>query len=231
MKTVAGPLANCVQDLEEFMKVVLTRSPEKYDAGTITGDWRVLENEFPGVLNIGILPADPEYILMPPVRRTMEEAINKLKAAGHNIIHLSFDEDSSAGLGGRIAFQWYELLHSFSGSLEDHLGEPLVTSVARNVHPFTNHKPPVNTALDCPTRIAALKEVTQDYRAKWEELWRRHALDAVLSPASNTTAVPHDDYGVPVYTCMWNVLDVRDTQFLTGETCIAHRSCYSTRLV
>ncbi|EKJ74135.1 hypothetical protein FPSE_05720 [Fusarium pseudograminearum CS3096] len=208
IKVVAGPLANSLQDLEMFMKIVLGSNPGHYDTSAITEKWRTVENGSNGSITIGVLSPDPEYILMPPVRRAMDEAIAKLQAAGHNIVHLPFEYATSAGLGGRIAFQWYGLL-SVSGSLEDYLGEPLVRSVARNVHPFSKHAPPVEPSLDQPSLLKELRAATQAYEKAWENLWQTYALDVILSPASNTTAVPHDTYGVPVYTCMWNVLDVR----------------------
>ncbi|KAF0638902.1 hypothetical protein FPSE5266_05720 [Fusarium pseudograminearum] len=206
IKVVAGPLANSLQDLEMFMKIVLGSNPGHYDTSAITEKWRTVENGSNGSITIGVLSPDPEYILMPPVRRAMDEAIAKLQAAGHNIVHLPFEYATSAGLGGRIAFQWYGLL-SVSGSLEDYLGEPLVRSVARNVHPFSKHAPPVEPSLDQPSLLKELRAATQAYEKAWENLWQTYALDVILSPASNTTAVPHDTYGVPVYTCMWNVLD------------------------
>ncbi|KAK1635711.1 amidase signature domain-containing protein [Colletotrichum phormii] len=57
-------------------------------------------------------------------------------------------------------------------------GEPFVASAAKGMHPFS----------------------TGDFP-------QQHDLDIVLAPGALCTAVPHDTFGLPVYTVMWSLID------------------------
>lgn len=47
------------------------------------------------------------------------------------------------------------------------------------------------------------------YKAAWHKLWTDNKLDVILCPGAENTAVPHDTYGIPTYTMVWNLLEVR----------------------
>lgn len=47
------------------------------------------------------------------------------------------------------------------------------------------------------------------YKAEWQKIWTEHELDVILTPGAENTAVLHDTYGIPVYTMVWNLLEVR----------------------
>ncbi|KAF3008209.1 hypothetical protein E8E14_008959 [Neopestalotiopsis sp. 37M] len=204
----AGPLANSVQDLEFFMKTVISKQPWKYDHTSLNIDWRSLKSHIPGkTLTIGVLPEDPEYPLSPPVQRSLDEACASLAAAGHKLVHLPADKVSSAGLAGRLAFQFYALSPSGFDSREEIIGEPQVNSVAKGVHPFAQAGFPVDPALDLESRFSQLSGARDAFAQEWRKIWRDNSLDVVIGPGANTTAVPHDAYGVPVYTMIWNLLN------------------------
>ncbi|KAK7182854.1 hypothetical protein DPSP01_011982 [Paraphaeosphaeria sporulosa] len=209
----AGPLAHSVEDLELFMRTVIgteNLNASRYDPQSLPLVWRDLETVGEKKqLTIGLLAEDPEYPLQPPVRRAFQEAALRLTHAGHRLVVLPHNATSSgAGLGGRLSFQYYAILPPGPDvkPLDEILGEPLVASVAKGVHPFTGGFP-VNPALDLPQRLHELTEARDAYTAAWHGIWQAHALDVVLAPGAATTAVPHDSYGVPVYTCMWNLID------------------------
>ncbi|KAF9731767.1 hypothetical protein PMIN02_008376 [Paraphaeosphaeria minitans] len=209
----AGPLAHSVEDLEVFMRTIIgtkTSNAWCYDPQSLPLVWRNLKTtEENKQLNIGLLAEDPEYPLQPPVRRALQEAAARLTRAGHRLVVLPHNATSSgAGLGGRLSFQYYAILSPPSNAkpLDHILGEPLVASVAKGVHPFSSGFP-VSPALDLPQRIHELTEARDAYAAAWHGLWQENTLDVVLAPGAATTAVPHDSYGVPVYTCMWNLID------------------------
>ncbi|KAL1602470.1 hypothetical protein SLS60_005886 [Paraconiothyrium brasiliense] len=186
-----------------------TANASRYDPKAIPLAWREIDTpKTYKKLTIGILAEDPEYPLQPPVRRSLEEAVSRLLSAEHLLVRLPHDAaNSGAGLGGRLSFQYYSILSSPDVKpLDQVLGEPLVTSLAKGVHPFTGGFP-VDPALDLPQRLHALTMARDAYAAAWHALWREYELDVVLAPGAATTAVPHDSYGVPVYTCMWNLID------------------------
>ncbi|KAK2035599.1 amidase [Colletotrichum zoysiae] len=203
---VIGPIANSVDDLTLLMEKTLAQRPWEYDASAFDTPWRSLGDDNK-VLTIGVLPEDPNYPLHSPVRRALDEAVASLEAAGHNIVRLPQDPSCSASLGGKLGFTYYGLGSPSLDALESEIGEPLVTSVRANVHPFGNEGPLVSPELDTAHRLDEFLGLRAGYADSWRKTWREHRLDVVLGPGAISTAVPHDTYGVPVYTVMWNVLD------------------------
>ncbi|KAF9878332.1 general amidase [Colletotrichum karsti] len=204
---VAGPMANSADDLALFMETVLSRQPWKYDATALDTPWTAREFDASKRLTIGVLPEDPEYRLHPPVRRALDKAISALRKSGHNVIQLPSDPDCSVGVGGRLGFQYFALGSPGLDALEHEIGEPLVPSVRRGVHPFTKTKPPVSPDADLANQLSEFLGLRDAYAESWRKTWRQHDLDVVLGPGAISTSVPHDAYGNPVYTLMWNVLD------------------------
>ncbi|KAM0341695.1 hypothetical protein ACHAPU_009943 [Fusarium lateritium] len=164
------------------------------DGGSTGGEvadilWRELKDIPEKRLVIGVMANDPEYPLHPPVRRALAKAASALEKAGHKMVHLSQDPKRNAGHGGRIGFQYFSMLGPDLDTVSREIGEPLVNSVARGAHPFSKGEFPVPPQLDVPERLARLNDMS------FLLLERRRRL------------FPHDTYGVPVYTLMWNVLD------------------------
>ncbi|KAK1593448.1 amidase [Colletotrichum navitas] len=201
-----GPIANSVDDLILLMETTIAQRPWEYDASAIDTPWRSLDDANKA-LTIGVLPEDPNYPLHPPVRRALDEAVSSLEAAGHNIVRLPLDPSCGPSLGVKLAFTYYGLGSSSLDALESEIGEPLITSVRASVHPFGNEGPLVSPELDTAHQLGEFLNLRAAYADSWRKTWRKYKLDVVLGPGAISTAVPHDTYGVPVYTAMWNVLD------------------------
>ncbi|KAK7414029.1 hypothetical protein QQX98_007061 [Neonectria punicea] len=204
---VGGPMANSVDDLALFMKVIMSQRPWRYDSTVSDIPWRTTEPAKDGSLVVGVLAEDPDYPLHPPVKRALETAALALEKVGHKILHLPADPLRSAGFGARIGFQYFGMAGPSPEAISKEVGEPLVASVARLVHPFTKGEFPVSPELDVPRQLSDLNEVCASYVETWKNAWLDNELDVVLAPGAATTAVPHDTYGNPVYTLMWNVLN------------------------
>ncbi|KAJ4152102.1 hypothetical protein NW765_017611 [Fusarium oxysporum] len=202
----AGPLATSVDDLSLFMETVTELQPWKYDASAVSIPWRSLDYEHK-ILTIGILPEDEEYILHPPIRRILAKAVCILEKAGHKLVRLPVDPHRSVSLGARIGYQFFGIASPDPEALAQSMGEPFVASVARGMHPFSGGDFTVSPEMDIPTQFHKLNEARGAYGEVWKEAWREYELDVVIAPGAVGTAVPHDTYGLPVYTVMWNVLD------------------------
>lgn len=208
----SGPLAHSLEDIQLFMKTIHDLEPWKYDVTAINVPWQQSATTAPKTktkLRIGILPEDPNFLLHPPVKRALETAISGLERHGHTIIRLLTNEDgnTSVSYGSRIAYQYFT--YGPRGDYIEASGEPLVKSVAKFSSPMFTGPFPVNPELDVVSKIMGLHEVRQRYADAWRKMWVSNNLDAVLSPGAQNTAVPHDTYGWPPYTLIWNVLDVR----------------------
>ncbi|KAJ0331626.1 hypothetical protein COL5a_002290 [Colletotrichum fioriniae] len=199
-----GPLANSADDLSLLMEVVTKLNPWKYDGSAIDLSWRTLVEPRSKPLTIGILPEDPEYTLHPPIRRSLAEAASALEEAGHKVVHLATDAKRSAALGARISYQYF----SISAPAVTDFGEPFVASVAKGMHPFSTGDFPVDPKLDIPSQFSGLNRARAAYAQSWSQIWQEHDLDIVLAPGASCTAVPHDTFGLPVYTVMWSLIDV-----------------------
>ncbi|KAK1147548.1 hypothetical protein N8T08_000890 [Aspergillus melleus] len=216
LKPSAGPLAHSLDDIELFMSTVLAAEPWKYDITATAVSWTSAPPpQSAALLTIGILPEDPQFPLHPPVRRALHSAIAALTSQGHRIIYLdattdptmNTDTNTSRKLSyaNRLAFQYFTY-----GPHIDHMassGEPAVPSVQRGSNPMFTGPFPVDQNLGVFEKIEMLHTARQKYCDVWRKLWVQHGLDVVLGPGAQNTAVPHDTYGWPPYTLVWNLLD------------------------
>ncbi|CEL10192.1 Putative General amidase GmdB [Aspergillus calidoustus] len=207
LKPAAGPLAHSLSDINLFMSTVLRADPWKYDATASPVPWQGLSdttNPQP-VLTIGVLPEDAHFPLHPPVRRALDSAITALSNAGHRIFHLDSDPTRDLAYANRLAFQYFVY-----GPHIDHIassGEHPVPSVAKMSSPMFTGPFPVDMELPPYEKIDALHKARQEYADAWRRAWVEHGLDVILAPGAQNTAVPHDTYGWPPYTLIWNLLD------------------------
>jgi amidase len=206
---VAGPIATSVEDLSLLMTSVMAKRPWSYDVTAMDIPWRATGLDDNTRLTIGVLAEDPHHPLQPPVKRALETAAKALQAAGHTIVRLPADPKHSAGLGERIAWQFFGLVWPAGADIAEQIGEPLVASVAKGYNPFVNGPPAISPELDITSQISGLTLAQEAYTDAWRKVWLEHKLDVVLAPGAVSTAPPHDTYGCPAYTVMWNVTDVR----------------------
>jgi amidase len=141
----------------------------------------------------------------------LERACAVLEKAGHTVVRLPSDASRSVALGASIAFQYFGMGSPSLSALEEEIGEPLVSSVAKGVHPFHSIPPPVCEKLGALEKFSAWGFARNAYADSWRRTWVEHNLHVLLAPGAISTAVPHDTYGNPVYTLIWNLLDVSKT--------------------
>lgn len=208
IKPAAGPFGHTLADLEMFMSTIVNAGPWKYDSTTESaGRWENYTICPPKALTIGVLPPDPDYPVHPPIQRAIETAISTIAEKGHRIVRLSIDPAQSVSYANRLAWQYFSYPphknHVAAG------GEPPVPSVAKGPSPMFTGSLPVDTNLDTMHKIDQLSQAKDQLRDRWRQTFVLNGLDVVLAPGSQSTAVPHDTYGWPAYTAIWNILDVR----------------------
>lgn len=195
------------------MSSVIDAQPWRYDATALAVPWHKSSLPIANIqskrLTIGLLAEDPHFPLHPPVRRALDSAVKALAKQGHRIVFLENHSTRDLAYGSRLAFQYFSY-----GPHIDHIsssGEPPVTSVARASSPMFTGPPPIAEKLNAIDKISALNRAREAYSDAWRKLWVEHQLDVILSPGAQNTAVPHDTYGWPPYTVLWNLLDVSQT--------------------
>ena len=200
---VAGPLATSFEDLEFFARNVVDAKPWDKDASTMAFPWRsAVAGAANTKIRIGYLAGDPDFKIHPPVTRALETSVKKLAEAGFTVIPLSATPSMREGLD--LCFDFYSLdnskrfLQNISSS-----GEPMIASLAKTIH-IVNKKPSYTME-----ELFDLNVEKIVYKALWNKVWIENNLDVILCPGAQNTAVLHDSYGEPVYTCVWNLLEVR----------------------
>lgn len=197
----AGPLANSFEDLKFFFKEVLNRKPWNYDFNTVNVPY--IEPEAKETLAIGVIYEDPGLPVLSPVRRNLKEAAKLLEQAGHRIVELEkFPSFENAYINS--FHQFYTQVEGEVNPLKVYTdaGEPVIKSLSQTGETVYLKKAP-----DTLEEIVVLYREAKNIAEDWHNIFCDQKLDVILCPGAPTTAPPHDTYGIPPYTCMWNLVN------------------------
>lgn len=215
----AGPLSLDLDGIELFFKTIFDAQPGRYDSTVIDVPWRTVTEK--PKLKIGVLPEHQIFPLHPPVKRTLLAAIQKLEAQGHEIIYLKQDECKMLE-NSEVAWNIFGL----DQSARNHVisaGEPVVPAMhvlqkqGEQLRQAAQSSLPDMSALDRLGKLAVLNTRRAELRETFRKTWVKHDLDIILAPPAQSTAVAHDQFGLPPYTGFLNTLDVSVS--LTGGSC------------
>lgn len=209
----AGPLANDIDALQVLVKAVLQARPARFDATVLDVPWRDVPSQATSKLKIGLLLEDPIHPVHPPVKRALKEAAKLVSAQGHEVVELDPTECHVA-YAAEVAFKYFGLNRWQPGTSPiEQGGEPLIPSVekARKVMGKTSFRfiDDINDLEGLPL-LTALNVKRAALIEDWRKLWSKYQLDAVMAPAAQHTAVPHDQYERAPYTVFLNCLDVSE---------------------
>lgn len=199
-----GPLTHSSRDLTLFTKTVLQTQPWLRDSTALAIPWRDIQKKTR--LTIGVWLNDPEFPVFPTAARILNSAVSKLEAAGHTVKVLESAPSVVAAM--KIAFRSFGL-ETESGvfkSLAEAGEEPIPELSATDPRKFLGN----NHVADL-SEVWGVNAALEDYREEWAQVWRRENLDVLLCPGARGTAVPHGQFGPPMYTMIWNLLDVSST--------------------
>ncbi|KAJ5907333.1 Amidase [Penicillium taxi] len=202
IKPSAGPLATSVRDLELFMRLVTNEDPWKVDSSIIFSPWRPVKKST-DPLRIGYIQEDRLWPVHPPVLRALTQARSKLEEAGHQVIPLDTPSLNDATL---LSFRMFSM--DPGATAFKHIaasGEPTIPALASTSLP---HKyMPYDFA---PMTLESLYDLNVSrikFKEEFRSLINEANLDAIIMPGYQGTAQPHDLYGFPPYTVLWNLMD------------------------
>ena len=201
----AGPIGHSVRDLELLLQSVINNTPWEIDEMASVIPWRRIEGFGPErKLRLGLILEDKKYPLHPPVLRAMTEAVKLLKEDGHEVIPLDGQVLPMIEYTS-MAWQFFSLDPAKTAMSRLHAaGEPIIKSLTKPLVPgMENFVPSLEVLFDSNIQRAEALE-------SFKKVVLNNKLDAVLLPTYQSTAPPHDAYGLPVYTVLPNFLDVRD---------------------
>jgi amidase len=182
----AGPICTSPRDMSFFMEKVISKAPWDFDAKALCMPWRAVESK--KKLRVGILPPNSHFPLTPPVARAMATAANKLLESTHEVVELK--NIPSIKEATDVCGEFFYLDNTnVSFQHIQASGEPVIPSIASIKF---DHKDSYD--LDDLFRLNSQRNaVVED----WRKLFVQQKLDVIVAPAAETTAIPHDTYGIP----------------------------------
>ncbi|KAJ6136225.1 Amidase, partial [Penicillium capsulatum] len=201
IKPCAGPLATSVRDLALLARLVTNVDPWQVDSGVTYSPWRDVKPK--AVLRLGLIQEHADFPLHPPVLRTLTDAAERLRAAGHEIIPLESRAIRDACV---LAFRMFAMdpaktaFQHISAS-----GEPIIPALASTALPHEYMK--YGYAPLTLEGLYDLNEQRNHLKEEFRSLLVKSGVDAILTPGHQGTAQPHDVYGLPFHTVLWNVVD------------------------
>ncbi|KFZ16319.1 hypothetical protein V502_05153 [Pseudogymnoascus sp. VKM F-4520 (FW-2644)] len=214
-----GPLTRTVRDVEFFFSTVLGAQNDIWslDEAVVYAPWRKVSpsiSETEGEkLCIGVLTESPKYPLHPSVFRTFNEAVSKLKAAGHTIVdmHKTLPADiiDSASMTAWSNFNMDSTKHALSQCKVT--GEPVIPSIPISSPPELKYfQPTIDDVFRVNVEMRAIGSLLKN-------AWVKEGLDVLVMPVYQGTAVGHDQYGVLGYTVLQNLVDYPTVSIPYGQ--------------
>lgn len=209
-------MASSLDTIRLTMKSLIEMKPWELDSRCSPIPWRddAYNEALSRPLVIGVLADDGVARPHPPVTRVLQQAVQALKRAGHEIV------------------EWNNDLHAECTQVLDEFytadgGEDIRAAVMAGGEPFIPHV----EALISRGDPISVYEYWQVNRRKWAlqqaylEKWNLirtpdgRMVDAVLMPPMPHTAVPHKGCRWVGYTKVWNVLDYSALVIPGGSVC------------
>ncbi|KAI0481873.1 amidase [Xylaria cf. heliscus] len=204
VQSVNGPMTRSLADIEYYCKTVVGAEPWHNDPRCLPIPWRSVA--LPSSLKIAVLWHDGIVLPTPPVTRALRHTAEKLRAAGHEIIDWS-PEDQAEGL--RLLGRMFVADGGKSVLRElERTGEPLRPEMAaygesREISGFEYWQ---------------LHSERQAFQKRYLDRWKKAGIDAVLAPVTPFSSVENGKFKHVGYTGVYNVLDYSSVSFPTGLT-------------
>lgn len=211
IRGVAGPLARSVEGLQAWMKAVLDQEPWEVDTTLAPVPWR--SGVGLGDFTVGVLWDDGIVKPHPPVLRALRTAVDRLRAAGVNVVDWEPYEhqrgwDIIAPLYFPDGGQRY--LDEFAKS-----GEP---ALPLTQHAFDFAKKSGKIPLSVHDNWALNLE-RDNYRREHHGLMKERGVDFILCPAYVGAGVLQGGAKYWHYTSIWNILDLPSVVLPSGLKC------------
>ncbi|KAH9208401.1 amidase [Leptodontidium sp. 2 PMI_412] len=193
----AGPMATSIRSCQYFIKAVMEADPSTFDSSVLRIPWleNTLQRSRP--LRIGLIADDSLHTPTPPMRRALQEAVEKLTAANQTIVPLNLPTVSE---NMELILSLFSLDGSkFTKNLVENTGESFVPSVL--------NQGLVNAPAKSLEAFFRLNHQRNIAISDFHKLWLANDLDVILTLPASHTAVPFDQWDVVTYTALWNLYD------------------------
>ncbi|KPI38100.1 putative amidase [Cyphellophora attinorum] len=197
-----GPVGRSLRDIELILKIWNASEPWLVDPAVMAKLWQPVS--VPSKTTIGVMYWDEVVMPHPPMQRTLKDAVEKLKQAGHEVIDFEPYKHKEAW---DLAFrQYYPNGGKFVKDALTRTGEPTIPAVAKFLARAKE--------LDCHEQNMCNQQQRQ-YQTEYLEHWNATAsrtstgkpVDAILTPSFASASYPHDHLPWWGYLSQWNLLD------------------------
>ncbi|GMK54901.1 hypothetical protein CspeluHIS016_0114870 [Cutaneotrichosporon spelunceum] len=202
-----GPMGVSARDMEFFVKVQLDAEPWKVDMGVVKMPWRPEEVKWVGGSKprIGVQWHDGVVVPQPPMRASLKMAVDKLKAAGYEVVEVQPRKTWEAWLLLK------ELFYTDGGARvraeAARTGEPLLP-LTEWILEGAREK--------TTTELMALIGRREAFRKDYAKYWQSLEIDVMLLPPMPGPANVLGTSKYWLYTALYNLLDYPGAVFPTG---------------
>ncbi|KAI1739784.1 amidase [Xylaria scruposa] len=204
VQSVNGPLTRTMADLEYYCKAVVDSEPWHGDPRCLPIPWRTVS--LPSRLRVAVMWHDGVVLPTPPVTRALRQTVERLRAAGHEVIDWS-PEDQAEGL----------LLLGRMFVADG--GKSVLFQLARTGEPLRPEMAAYGDARELSgLEYWQLHVERLAFQKKYLDRWKNAGIDAILAPVTPFSSVENGMFKHVGYTGVFNVLDYSAISFPTGIT-------------
>jgi amidase len=212
--SVHGPMARSVADLRLWAESVVSTCPWLKDPKCIELPWRPVA--LPAKLKIAVLWDNGIVTPTPPVQRALKGVVEKLKAAGYEVVDWPSTDHAEA----------VELLGQFfvadGGESVRKILEPVQEPFRPEMKAYEEAKDKgVYNLWQLQKQRTAL---CKRYLDRWNSV---EGLDAILSPTTPYAAPKNGEFKNVSYTGVYNILDYSCVSFPTGVVADKEKDVYA----
>ncbi|KAL1311010.1 hypothetical protein AAFC00_001228 [Neodothiora populina] len=202
VSSINGPMAKYLDDIEFYAKTVVGAEPWKSDPKCLPIPWRSVSVK--PKLKLGVMWNDGNVRPTPPVQRALRETVEKLKAAGHEVI----DWEPTLHLEAQ------ELLSGFF--LAD--GGKTVREILDEVQePFRPEMKGYADASEIGANELWKRHLQRTQLCKdYLDRWTKAGVDAIICPTTPYTSVEHGKFKYVGYTGVFNIVDYSAVSWPSG---------------
>ncbi|KAL1612637.1 hypothetical protein SLS60_000866 [Paraconiothyrium brasiliense] len=204
--SVNGPMAKSLEDITYYSKAVVDAQPWLIDPKCLPIPWRPAERK--SKLKIAVLWNDGIVQPTPPVTRALKETVEKLQAAGHEVV------------GAWDPVQHLKAVELLARMFVADGGKSVRKLLAPTDEPWRPEMRSYSEASELGTYEMwqlhlQRSELQKDYLEQWMSYG---GLDAILAPTCPYATVAHGDFDYVGYTGVYNVVDYSVVSFPSGVT-------------
>ncbi|KAI1854642.1 hypothetical protein JX266_000760 [Neoarthrinium moseri] len=202
VQSVNGPMTRTLDDLEFYCKTVVGAEPWLADPRCLPVPWR--DVELPKTLKIAVMWDDGMALPTPPVTRALKEAVEKLRAAGHEITVWSSEDQQT---GARLLDRMF---------VADG-GKAIRKELERSGEPWRTEMGAYEVAEELGTsEMWQLHLDRVEFQKRYLDRWNKAGIDAILCPTTPYSSVENGKFRHVGYTGVYNVLDYSCISFPSG---------------